>query len=325
MKKAGILVIAGIDVDPECRHPFETNVRSTFVCQDLTEVHPDFLRSLYPNSSIKVLSGCAPCQPFSSYASRYDRPTNWPLLGKFSQIASALKPEIVTMENVPRLRKTPIFLEFLAQLFESGYFCTYRVVNCAEYGVPQKRNRLVLLASQLGPITMGPKTHDDAEFETVRKSIEHLDPLSAGETSLEDPLHMASSLSATNLARIRNSKEGGTWRDWPEELRAPCHTRPTGMTYPSVYGRMSWDTPAPTITTQFHGFGNGRFGHPEQDRAISLREGAILQTFPETYSFLPKDSRVPISSVARMIGNAVPVDLGEAIGRSIMDHLREQS
>ena len=325
MGEAGILVVAGIDVDPACRYAFETNIGSTFITRDLTEVHPDFVRSLYPDSSVRVLSGCAPCQPFSSYASRYHRPTNWPLLVKFSDIATGLKPEIITIENVPRLRETPIFGGFVTRLIEAGYWCNYRVVNCAEYGVPQNRNRLVLLASRLGPIAMSPKTHVKANFETVRTTIAHLDHLNAGESSLADPLHLASSLSETNLDRIRKSKQGGTWRDWPEELRAPCHTRSTGRTYPSVYGRMAWDKPAPTITTQFHGFGNGRFGHPEQDRAISLREGAILQTFPETYSFLPEDSRVQIGSVARMIGNAVPVDLGEAIGRSIMNHLRGQS
>ena len=179
------------------------------------------------------------------------------------------------------------------------------------------------MASRLGPITMGPKTHEVSDFGTVQGAIGHLEDLEAGEASSTDPLHVASALSETNLRRIRHSKQAGTWRDWPESLRADCHTRSTGKTYPSVYGRMAWDQPAPTITTQFHGFGNGRFGHPEQDRAISLREGSLLQTFPETYSFLPGDSQVRISTVARMIGNAVPVALGTAIGRTIMSHLEE--
>lgn len=134
-------------------------------------------------------------------------------------------------------------------------------------------------------------------------------------------LHAASKLSDLNLERIRASRPGGTWRDWPEHLVADCHRRETGRTYPGVYGRMEWDEPAPTLTTQFYGFGNGRFGHPEQDRAISLREGAILQGFPKSYSFLPDGAPVHFKTLGRMIGNAVPVTLGEVIGRSIAAHL----
>ncbi len=323
MKLAGVRVAAGIDIDPSCSHSFETNVGGRFIHQDVTKLRPEAVKALYDGCSVRVLSGCAPCQPFSSYASRYTQAMHWPLLGKFWEVASALRPEIVTIENVPRLSKSPIFSEFLAQLAWAGYCCDYRIVNCAEYGVPQKRKRLVLLASRLGPITMGPKTHEVSDFGTVQGAIGHLEDLEAGEASSTDPLHVASALSETNLRRIRHSKQAGTWRDWPESLRADCHTRSTGKTYPSVYGRMAWDQPAPTITTQFHGFGNGRFGHPEQDRAISLREGSLLQTFPETYSFLPGDSQVRISTVARMIGNAVPVALGTAIGRTIMSHLEE--
>ena len=157
---------------------------------------------------------------------------------------------------------------------------------------------------------------------TVRDAIQGLDGIEAGGASDSDPMHKSSKLSQMNLDRIRNSTPGGTWRDWDDSLRAACHSRESGRTYPSVYGRMEWDRPAPTITTQFHGFGNGRFGHPAQDRAISLREGALLQTFPKDYSFVPDGDPVCIASVARLIGNAVPVSLGEGIGRSIVAHLQ---
>jgi len=145
--------------------------------------------------------------------------------------------------------------------------------------------------------------------------------------NLPDPLHQASELSPLNLKRIRASKAGGTWRDWDKDLVAACHKKKTGKTFPSVYGRMAWDQPSPTMTTQFFGFGNGRFGHPRQNRAISLREGAILQSFPRNYKFVAEGDPVYIKTIGRLIGNAVPVKLGEAIGKSIMRHVQvlEQS
>ena len=147
--------------------------------------------------------------------------------------------------------------------------------------------------------------------------------LSAGEIDRRDFLHRASRLSAVNLDRIRFSTPGGTWRDWPEQLVTDCHKQPSGKGYASVYGRMTWDEPAPTMTTQFYGFGNGRFGHPEQDRAISLREGAILQSFPPCYKFVEPGNLVNFKTVGRLIGNAVPVELARAIARAIKRHLSE--
>ena len=138
---------------------------------------------------------------------------------------------------------------------------------------------------------------------------------------MSDRMHAAASLSEINLARIRLSRPGGSWRDWPDDLVASCHKLPSGKTYPSVYGRMEWDKPSPTLTTLCYGFGNGRFGHPEQDRAISLREAAILQSFPESYRFVPDDSPVQFRIIGRLLGNAVPVNLGRAIGKSIAGHL----
>jgi DNA (cytosine-5)-methyltransferase 1 len=123
------------------------------------------------------------------------------------------------------------------------------------------------------------------------------------------------------MERMRASKPGGTWRDWPSHLVAECHRKPTGKTYPGVYARMAWDEPSPTLTTQFYGFGNGRYGHPEQDRAISLREGAILQGFPKRYSFVKKGEPVHFKVLGRLIGNAVPVTLGRVIGKSVKAHL----
>ncbi len=322
MKLAGVGICAGFDSDPACRHPFEANVEAEFHERDVAELSPDFADSLFPDECVRILAGCTPCQPFSSYTNKTAvRERDWQLLVKFGEMVSALKPDIVTMENVARLERYTVFDEFLQVLEDADYECNCNVVRCAEYGVPQTRRRLVLLASRLGKIHLVPATHLEDEFPTVEDTIQHLEGIEAGGSSASDPMHKSSGLSSKNLERIRSSKPGGTWRDWGEELRAECHARSSGKTYPSVYGRMKWDEPGPTITTQFHGFGNGRFGHPAQDRAISLREGALLQTFPEDYSFVPAVEEVRIDALARMIGNAVPVKLGEAIGRSIVGHL----
>ena len=124
------------------------------------------------------------------------------------------------------------------------------------------------------------------------------------------------------MKRIKASLPGGTWLDWPKSLRADCHTKKSGKTYTGVYARMSWDKPSPTMTTQCYGYGNGRFGHPEQNRALSLREAALLQTFPANYSFVPPNEKVYLTKVGKMIGNAVPVALGKVIGQSFVDHLQ---
>ena len=136
-------------------------------------------------------------------------------------------------------------------------------------------------------------------------------------------IHRSARLSELNLKRIRASVPGGTWRDWPEELRCECHKKDSGQTYSSVYGRMTWDQIGPTITTQFYCYGTGRYGHPEQDRALSLREGALLQTFPIDYNFINPNTPVVLRDIARHIGNAVPVRLGEVIGISMLNHLQE--
>ena len=322
MQQAGITICGGIDIDTACKYPFEENVKADFYEYDISELKSDFVASLFAGAHTRVLAGCAPCQPFSTYTRGCSaQKRQWQLLDKFGELVRELLPEVVTMENVPRLARHSVFDEFQSVLEDGGYCYKHHIIRCADYGIPQSRTRLVLLASRIGSIELVPPTHAKGQFMTVRDAIQDLGGIEAGGSSDSDPLHKSSGLSQTNLERIRISTPGGTWRDWDDALRAACHARDSGRTYPSVYGRMEWDRPAPTITTQFHGFGNGRFGHPTQDRAISLREGALLQTFPEDYSFVPDGNPVHIAPVARLIGNAVPVRLGNAIGRSIMAHL----
>jgi DNA (cytosine-5)-methyltransferase 1 len=318
----GLPVIAGIDLDPACRFPYEANNKARFLERDISKVTVAELKNLFGAADITVLAGCAPCQPFSTYAQRYEldgQDGKWGLLYEFARLAEGARPDVITMENVPTVAKHEVFHDFVDALKKIGYTVWFNVIDSSRYGVPQTRRRMVLLASRHGKITMTEPTQERAK--TVRQAIGRLRPLKAGEGAPRDRLHVTSTLSMKNLQRIKASRPGGTWRDWPQHLVADCHKADTGRTYPGVYGRMEWDKPAPTMTTQCYGFGNGRFGHPTQDRAISLREAAILQSFPRRYAFVPRDAEVSFKALGRLIGNAVPVALGRAIARSIHNHL----
>jgi DNA (cytosine-5)-methyltransferase 1 len=321
--QAGVKVLAGIDIDPACAYPFESNNKATFVKESVSNVSGLALANRFSGDAIRLLAGCAPCQPFSTHNRGKDTSGDekWGLLYQFSRIAEELSPELITMENVPNLRGQSVFKDFVKKLEALSYNVSHKIVDCPKYGMPQRRRRLVLLASKLGPISLIRETHTEGQYESVRNAISKLSPLDAGQSDKEDALHKARSLTPLNLSRIRNSIPGGSWLDWPESLRAPCHQREGGASFKSVYSRMTWDEPSPTITTQCFNFGTGRFGHPEQDRAITLREAALLQTFPRTYKFTPDGKDVHFSTVGRLIGNAVPPRLGEIIGISLLEHI----
>lgn len=318
----GLPVAAGIDMDPACRFPYVANNHAQYLERDIATVTSDELKSLFGNCDVSVLAGCAPCQPFSTYAQRYEldgKDGKWGLLYQFARLAEGTAPDVITMENVPTVAKHEVFHDFVDTLKRLGYQVWFDVVDSSKYGVPQQRRRMVLLASRHGEIRMIDPTHEQPR--TVKEAIGRLRPIAAGESAPRDKLHVSATLSPKNQQRIRASRPGGSWRDWPQHLVSECHKAESGRTYPGVYGRMEWDKPAPTMTTQCYGFGNGRFGHPEQDRAISLREAALIQSFPRDYAFVPNDGEVSFTALGRMIGNAVPVELGRAIARSIKLHL----
>lgn len=327
LQKSGIDVRLGVDIDPASMHPFVTNNNTRFMLADIFDMPAKVISEAFEGGEVTLLAGCAPCQPFSTYSQKtnqiaaghehWNGNNDWKLVERFADLIKTVQPTIVTMENVPPLGRAPVF-RYLMECLE-GYSVDSKVIECRTIGLPQTRKRLVLVASKLGPITI-------PEFNcpevTVRDAIGHLPPLEAGQSDQFDRLHKASKLSELNLRRIKASLPGGTWRDWPPSLKADCHVRTSGATYPSVYGRMAWDEPSPTITTQCFGYGNGRFGHPEQDRAISLREAAMLQGFPEGYSFLAKDEPVSFAKLGKLIGNAVPVTLAKIIGDMLVQHVR---
>lgn len=327
LKTAGFQIKGGFDIDSSCRYAYEHNNDALFFDTDIRKVTGEVINALYSDDAIKVLAGCAPCQPFSSYShTKKDKdPNKYDLLYEFGRLVKEVNPDLITMENVTQIlnfKLKPVLNDFVTLLEKEGYDVSVNRVYCPDYGIPQSRKRLVLLASKLGKISLIPPTHSFEQYATVGDTIRDLPPLKSGERCREDPLHRAIALTPLNLKRIQATPYGGGWRNWPEELRLACHKKDGGKSFGSVYGRMVWEKPSPTMTTQCTGYGNGRFGHPEQDRAITPREAALLQTFPKDYQFFENEAAISISTVSRYIGNAVPPKLGEVIAESIKQHLQ---
>lgn len=338
LQEAGIDVQSGVDVDIDSKYPYENNVDAEFVRTDVRPLFsdPERVARMFPwNSDLDVLAACAPCQPYSTMGHQKDKShidhDKWGLLKGVKQVVEYVEPDVVVTENVLQVKSDDIYGDFVESLEENGYFVNAdenKKVYCPEYGIPQNRKRWVLVASKEGPISMPePIYEDESDFTTVRQAIDHLPPLEAGEVHPDHDLHRARSLNETNLERIRNMEPGGNWTLWEERgldhLLADCHRKDSGSTYKAPYSRMRPDEPSPTITTQFYNYGSGRFGHydTEQARALSLLEGAILQTFPEDYDFYGDWDDVGVKNLGRLIGNAVPPLLGEYIGRGILDHI----
>ena len=316
LQSAGIDVRAGFDLDESCRFAYEKNNRAKFHYEDITTLNPKKITDHFAGAKHTLLAGCAPCQPFSHYKKDKIKETadhRWNLLEHFSRLVRQTKPTVISMENVPGCRHHPVYASFLQDLKELGYEIGYAgIVNCGDYGIPQNRKRLVVLASKKGMIKFLPPKDPG---KTVREAIYAYQYKDQN----DDPVHRALLLSAKNLERIKQSEPGGSWKSWNPALVSPCHGE-RGHSYTSSYGRMRWDAPAPTITTQFCYYGCGRFGHPERNRTITIREAALLQSFSQDYVFC-EESAPNIRVLARQIGNAVPPVLGKIIGNSVKQHL----
>lgn len=333
LKLEGLDVVAGVDNDKSCKFAFEKNNRAKFIGKDIARFSSTELSSLFGDAQIRVLVGCAPCQPYSSLnrrkLSKKKARERWYPMYRFMRLVSAVQPEIVSMENVPDLsnaKKYAVFDAFVNRLEELGYHVFFKTVDASRYGVPQRRNRLVLLASKFGEIELIPETHSAEDVVTVRDTIKSLPVLRDGRVNSGDPVHRSSKLSPLNKMRIiATPKNGGSATSWKRDLVPACYRKESGKSYMvTVYGRMRWNDPAPTMTTHCTTLGTGRFGHPTQNRAISLREAARFQTFPDTYAFSEEDD-FNITRTARHIGNAVPVLLGRTIGKSIKLHIRKNA
>lgn len=328
LKCQGMKILAGFDLDYTCQYAYETNTGGKFYYRDVKTISGDEINKLYSQKKnvIKVLAGCAPCQPFSSYAfkNKNKDKDKYNLLYEFGRLVKEVHPDIVTMENVPAIasfKLKSVLADFVEVLQNEGYNVKYKVVYCPDYGIPQTRKRLVLLASRIGNIDLISPTHKKENYVTVKDAIGHLPPLEAGQGCPTDALHRCRALSPLNLQRLKSTPYGGSWKDWPADLMLECHKKESGKSFGSVYGRMVWEEPSPTMTTLCTGIGNGRFGHPVQNRAISAREAALFQTFPITYKFFPNEYEVSLTKASRYIGNAVPPKLGEVIAQSIKSNL----
>lgn len=324
-------VDAGIDSDESCEFAYKTNNKTKFVPKKVENLTAQEVNNLFTKK--KILVGCAPCQPFSLYNHKISKDeqkqkenTKWNLLSSFADLIEEIEPEIISMENVPQLVKFndgKVFNTFKERLEKKNYKVTFSIVNAKNYGVPQRRKRLILFGSKYGEIKLVDKFIEDDKPKTVREAIGDLPSVEDGISHPNDPIHRARKLSSMNKRRIQATEEGGFWRDWDEDLKLECHKKETGKDFFSVYGRMKWDDVSPTITTHCIGLNNGRFGHPTQDRAITLREASLLQGFPKDYEFIESIEDFNSANLARHIGNAVPVGLGIAIARSIKNHIEE--
>jgi DNA (cytosine-5)-methyltransferase 1 len=324
-RKAGIKVLAGIDIDEVYKDTYEKNNKgSEFIKADIASLQLEELMerlSIQQNMDDLIFVGCSPCQYYTNLQTdRTKSATSKLLLEEFQRFVEFFRPGFIFIENVPgleRSKESPLgrFKHFLK---EREYAFDDKVVNAAEFGVPQNRKRYVLVASRVSKNIAIPKGNKD-KIKTVRGTIGDLPAISAGHKDDSLLMHWTANLAPINLKRIQNtSHNGGNRLEWKDNsnLQLKCY-KGKDSTFSDVYGRLFWDQPSPTITTKFHSITNGRFGHPEQDRGISLREGALLQSFPNSYKFHSNN----FGTVARMIGNAVPPELAKNIGKAITKNI----
>ncbi len=337
-KRAGINMLMGIDNDLSVKIPYElNNTPAKFINADILDtdynakIVKEALKSVHYDHSI--FAACAPCQPFSSQNKKYSEDDRKSLLMNFYEVIARLDkaylPTFIFFENVGpmKLRGKKILEKILDKLSNLNYsYLSPKVLNAADFGVPQSRKRLIILAVNDKKIKINWLKYSWDYFysnyserhKTVKEAIGHLPPIKAGTTHISDSLHTSRKLSDLNLKRLRQITQPGGSRDmWRREDRLKCHENYKG--HKDVYGRMAWDKPAPTLTTKCLGISNGRFGHPVQDRAISLREAAILQSM-EKFKF---GNNLSNEKIARMIGNAVPPLLAKKFAQFIIELLEE--
>lgn len=317
---AGINVLFGLDCNPACQETYENNNEIPYLNRDITQVTGQQLIEEYPalaDNDNLLLVGCAPCQPFSSQRHSDHEHIAVNLLDEFGRIVENIMPAHILIENVPGIeqRGEAVFNRFLTLLTRLGYQYEHRVLNAKNYGVPQNRRRLILIASRLFAPVFPTATNGEGllPYATVQDAIQDYPHIEAGHEDAAIPNHRAAGMSELNMQRIIATPHNGGGRvDWPPALVLECHANGhEGHT--DVYGRMTWNHVSPTLTSKCYSISNGRFGHPEQDRAISLREAAAIQSFPDDYVFVGS-----MQEIGRQIGNAVPVLLAQRIGERLL-------
>ena len=317
LQRAGINVIKGIDIDHTVKKTYEyNNPHSIFYNLDMTKISIKKLISDVNRIKYNLMfAGGIPCQPFSTHNknSKYDRRKS--LILKFADFIENVLPEYILIENVPGFNNADNTYRksFLRILKRHNYKYDERVLNSADYGVPQTRKRYALLASKLNVIYLPNKKYGDKikPYKTVKNAIKKYQSIKIGESN-RIKNHEKTNISQLNILRLKHiPKNGGSRSSLPKHLQLKCHKHHN--THSDVYGRMDWDKPAPTLTCRCTSISNGRFVHPTKNRAITVREAATLQTFPNNYIFHGSKT-----TTARQVGNAVPVLLGKCLGLSVM-------
>jgi DNA (cytosine-5)-methyltransferase 1 len=327
LRQAGINVIAGIDFDEDCRGTYEANnPGSIFIHYDINDLECGYLErvlEINKNDDNMVFVGCSPCQYYSIIRSDKTKSTDGKdLLLQFKKFVDYFRPGYILVENVPGIvsNKNSILPEFINFLDKQGYKNKdYHVINMRNYSIPQNRKRFSLIATRLNKSIFLPQS--DSDERTVRDVLGQKNgftKVKAGNVDKSDFYHTVANLSALNLKRVKKTpKNGGTrltWKDDPE-LQLTCYIDKDDS-FRDVYGRLRWDKPSSTITTNFYKTSNGRFSHPEENRALSIREGATLQSFPKTYIFKTSS----MIKAAKLIGNAVPPEYARRLGLVITAH-----
>ena len=326
LRQAGINVVAGVDFDIDAKETYETNNPGTkFINADVGKLDVSFFEkemNVKKDDDQLVLVGCSPCQYYSLIRSSKEKSKKSKgLLLKFWKFIDYYNPGYVLVENVPGIldNKKTVLPEFLRNLRKKGYtHIVQEVVNMKDYGVPQNRRRFSLIATRLNRELHLPNQVEIVQ--TVRDVLGEengFEKISAGFVDATERFHSTMKLSEKNLKRLKKTrKNGGTrlcWKDDPE-LQLPCYEG-KDTSFLDVYGRMYWNKPAPTITTKFYSISNGRFAHPQENRGLSIREGATLQSFPADYKFCTSS----LITAARLIGNAVPPLFAQKIGEVLCE------
>ena len=330
LSQAGIKVIAGIDFDIDCRETYEKNNQgSVFIQSDISQLKPIKLQKqlkLKRKDNELIFIGCCPCQYWSIInTDKTKAKKSKSLLKNFQEFVEYFLPGYIAVENVPGIMKNKnetILPDFLSFLEKNKYRFKKDIINMNDFGVPQKRKRFSLIASRLSDEILFPTpTKEKPTVEQIIGVKNGFYKIPAGHKDSSDFLHSTMNLSDKNIERLKKTpKNGGNrlaWKDIPE-LQLNAYKGKDNY-FRDVYGRMSWDTPAPTITTKFYSLSNGRFGHPDENRSLSLREGAALQTFPNDYQFLAGS----LQKNAMLIGNAVPPEFARKIGETIIQHYKK--
>lgn len=326
LAKVGFDILLGFDLDKKCVETLKVNsntIRHTTLQSDVKDMLGGKLlkQAKIGKGELDLLAGGPPCQGFSVQRTiGGDRDARNLLVDDYGDLIAEVEPRFFLMENVPGIggkRGRETVDRFKDRMTEIGYFCHEKILDAQDYGVPQRRRRFIVVGEKVtgtGPLFEWPKLVRAKAVNTVRSTIGHLPaPPTDGSDHPDFFGHRSDRLSEVNKARLMALKEGQARDDLPAHLLADCHKVSSDIIgHRNVYGRMRWGEVAPTITARFDSFTRGKFGHPDQLRSISLLEGALLQTFPESYHF--SGTKVDI---ARQIGNAVPPKFAAAIGRAI--------